>query len=74
MSAAEFEADKASLMRMLEDFQQDHPHLAAATATAADVTTAASGSSSSSSSSDALDVNKGMQVSELVSLYQCLFL
>jgi hypothetical protein len=69
VSTAEFEADKASLLRMLADFQADHPHAAAALAA---LGAADSSSSSSSSSSSVLDgqadvmnidaVNKGMQV------------
>lgn len=78
VSTAEFEADKASLLRMLAEFQRDHPQAAAALAAlASDTTDSISNSSSNGNSSragvvdldpQALDtanidaVNKGMQV------------
>lgn len=72
VSTAEFEADKASLLRMLEDFNRDHPQAAAAlTALASDSSTSSSSSNSAgvvTLDPQALDfanidaVNKGMQV------------
>jgi hypothetical protein len=77
VSNAEFEADKASLLRMLADFEQDHPQMAAALAKAA-AGSSGGGSSGGSSSAGAAAaagaadtpaellntdaVNKGMQV------------
>ena len=81
VSAAEFEADKASLLRMLTDFQRDY------SATAAAALAAANSSSSSivpsavaSSPSLPVDIdaiNQGMQVGNLpkgshVGKFECL--
>jgi hypothetical protein len=71
VSTAEFEADKASLLRMLTDFQADHPHAAAALAALGSTDSSSSGGSSSGAGgmldgqADLMNidaVNKGMQV------------